>query len=298
MKPVLLKALREKFRRDLGEAYPQAEIDVIFSMLAAHFFGLPRTILAMEPGKELQEEDALLMLGALGELCNHRPVQYIIGRAPFMEMDLQVSPAVLIPRPETAELVDWILEEVSPESTGLRMLDIGTGSGCIALALKKCFADAEVHALDLSKEALGVARSNALEQQAEILLRQADVCNPGSDWPSFDLVVSNPPYVPLREQETMAPHVRDSEPHMALFASEGDPLEFYRCICHFAAQFLKVEGQLFVEIHKDFGGEVVALFREYGFGDIVLKKDIFGRDRFVRGRWKGSFLEGGSQKKT
>ena len=96
----------------------------------------------------------------------------------------------------------------------------------------------------------------------------------------------------------MAPHVRDSEPHIALFASAGDPLEFYRCICHFAAQFLKVEGQLFVEIHKDFGTEVVALFREHGFGDIVLKKDIFGRDRFVRGRWHGSFSEGGRQKKT
>ena len=151
MSPILLKALREKFRRDLAEAYPPAEIDAIFSLLAAHFFGFPRTILAMEPGRELQEEDARLMLGALGELYNQRPVQYIIGRAPFMEMDLQVSPAVLIPRPETAELVEWIREEVPPESAGLRMLDIGTGSGCIALALKKCFADAEVHALDVSE---------------------------------------------------------------------------------------------------------------------------------------------------
>ena len=294
MKPILLKELREQYRDELKELYPASEIDSIFQMLMDHFFNFPRTLIALEPNKELEPADAKLLCDSLQELRANKPVQYVIGSVPFMGMDLRVSPAVLIPRPETEEMLQWILKETNPVHNKLRTIDIGTGSGCIALAFKKHFLAAEVHAMDLSQPALEIARKNAQEQNLELILHQGDICNPGKNWPVFDLLISNPPYVPEKEWHQMDLHVRDSEPGLALFVPDSDPLLIFRCICRFACENLKTGGLVYVEIHKDFGPQVRNLFREFGYTDIVLKKDIFGKDRFVRGRWTGSPPDSGN----
>ena len=281
----MLSDIRTRFRTELSRDYPREEIDQIFHLLTAHFFDLPKTALAMEPLRELTQAEARLLLESLDKLKQHLPVQYITGRAPFLGMELSVTPAVLIPRPETEELVHWILRDFGNQQGGIQVLDIGTGSGCIALGVKKHLREAVVHALDLSGGALEVARANAEAQQLELQFHRGDICDPGETWPSFDLIVSNPPYVPLADKGSMEPHVTESEPHLALFVPDGDPLKFYRCICRFARRYLKADGRLYLEVHKDYGNAVAGLLEANDFADIVLKKDIFGRDRMISARW-------------
>ena len=283
-----LRQIRDDYREHLRDLYPQQEIDHIFNILLAHFLGLPRITLAMEPFKALDDGEALPLLQALEALKAHQPVQYITGRAPFMGMDLRVTPQVLIPRPETEGLVLWILDLVGESPGGYRFLDVGTGSGCIALALKQAMPASEGHAMDLSGDALEIARSNAVAQGLDLVFHQSDLRLPGGYWPEFDLLVSNPPYVPLSEKDRMAPHVARSEPHLALFVPDGDPLLMYRYLACFGTAHLKTGGWLFLEVHESFGREVAGLLAGEGFSDVLLKKDIFGKDRFVRGRWPGS----------
>ena len=287
MEELFLRDIRHQFRDALKEKYPPEEISSIFHLLTSHYFGFPRTLLAMEPQKTLQPEEAQLLSGALEKLQANVPVQYITGKAFFMELELQVSPAVLIPRPETEELVHWIVT-THGDTSSLRILDIGTGSGCIALGLKKYWDEATLFAMDVSLEALQIARRNAAALGLEVWFRHGDIRKPGGDWPAFDILVSNPPYVPSRDRAGMQPHVAESEPHLALFVPDEDPLCFYRDILHFGKHHLRPGGWLYLEVYEAFGEQVCILLGEAGYTDIEVKKDIFGKVRFVRGQGAGN----------
>ena len=216
-------------------------------------------------------------------LLAHRPVQYVLHESWFAGMKLYVDENVLIPRPETEELVEWILSS-SPITN---ILDVGTGSGCIALALAKALPSSNVHACDISPNALAVARRNATTQNLPLTLHQLDFLDPQS-WdslPPIDCLVSNPPYIPISEKAEMAAHVIDFEPNQALFVPDNDALVFYRALGQFAQQRLPKGGQLFVEIHEEMGTLVQQLFREAGLTDVILRQDLQGKDRMVKATW-------------
>ncbi len=280
---MLLADLRDLYRKDLGSIYPREEIDAIFYTLLDHHLGLPRFVLGLEPRKFIGREEEGPMLESLTRLCNNEPVQYITGKAHFMDMELEVGPGVLIPRPETEGLVRWALETYRDKELPGRILDAGTGSGCIALALAKELPEAEVHAMDISKEALSRAERNSKILGLPVQWHQADLCDPAPVHIKCDLLISNPPYVPVSESVEMHASVRESEPSLALFVPDSDPLTFYHCLLRLGLQWLRPGGMLFVETHYTLGMEVAAAFQEAGYTEIRLKKDIFGKDRYVCG---------------
>jgi release factor glutamine methyltransferase len=198
-------------------------------------------------------------------------------------MELRVNEAVLIPRPETEELVEWVLNEKTERKDG-EILDIGTGSGCIPIAIKKNWPEANLFAMDVSEAALEVAKANAMLQQTPIAFLHADILNESS-WPAenFDIIISNPPYIPQQERQLLDKHVTEWEPHLALFVPANDPLMFYRKIGTFAKQHLSPGGVLYFECHQQFASLVVAILEKQGF-TANLKQDLFGNDRMVRAR--------------
>ncbi|HEY4288372.1 MAG TPA: peptide chain release factor N(5)-glutamine methyltransferase [Puia sp.] len=225
------------------------------------------------------------------QLLAHRPVQYVLHESWFAGMKLYVDENVLIPRPETEELVEWILSSPPPANPTLpqpkrapTILDVGTGSGCIPLALAKNLPSAKIHACDISPNALAVARRNAEALGLPITLHQLDFLDPQS-WdtlPQIDCLVSNPPYIPIGGKAEMAAHVVDFEPGLALFVPDSDALVFYRALSQFARQRLPEGGQLFVEIHEEMGTQVQQLFREAGLTNVTLRQDLQGKDRMVK----------------
>ncbi len=279
---MLLREIRALFRKELAGVYPPEETGQIFCELLEHYLGLPRFVLGLEPDKIVSREDEQPLFEALASLKRHVPLQYITGKAYFMEMELEVGPGVLIPRPETEELVRWILASHGANLHGASLLDVGTGSGCIAIALAVHLSDARVHALDRSADALAYARRNAASQGVAIHFSQGDMRHPLQLGGPFDLIVSNPPYVPEGEAGAMRPNVRDHEPAEALFAPDDDPLLFYRSLTQLAGSQLRAGGWLYVELHERFGQAVAALFADAGMQEVQLKKDIFGKPRFVR----------------
>lgn len=223
---------------------------------------------------------------ALQQLLEHRPVQYVLGEAWFYKMKLKVNEHVLIPRPETEELVEWVVEEVRIERALYpppTVLDIGTGCGCIAIALKKELPSAAVRAVDVSEGALILARQNASEQNAAIVFVQLDFLDEASwdQFPSFDIIISNPPYIPETQKMNMAKHVVDYEPHIALFVTDDDPFIFYKKIAAFAHTHLKERGSIFVEVHEAYAISVQQIFVEKEL-KTEIKKDLFGRERMIR----------------
>jgi len=217
------------------------------------------------------------------ELAAHKPVQYVLHEAWFYGMKLYVDENVLIPRPETEELVDWIVSEAVNSSLPT-ILDIGTGSGCIAMGLKKGIPGAKVYGCDISAGALEVAHRNAREQQLDITLQELDFLSEQA-WdglPVFDILVSNPPYIPVKDKASMAAHVLNHEPHLALFVANNDPLQYYKSIAAFAKQRLAPGGAIYMEIYEEAGNTVLELFRQAGFADTILKKDLQDKNRMVK----------------
>jgi len=237
---ITIQGLYQSITLDLITLYPEEEAKAIADRLVDYFFDLKPMQRALN-GKNLVEQERLVRVKvAMERLLKHEPLQYVIGKAYFLDMEFEVNPSVLIPRPETEELVILVLEDLDRHRQGmskkLRILDIGTGSGCIAISLKKKLPMAEVTALDVSEGALEVARRNAVSNQVELNFLLMDILD-RSQWPSlpeFDLIVSNPPYVTLAEKEAMLPNVLDHEPHNALFVPDEDPLIFYKAIASFA----------------------------------------------------------------
>ena len=218
------------------------------------------------------------------ELLRHRPVQYVLGESYFYDLKLYVDERVLIPRPETEELADWVLKEVKKQELAAPvMLDIGTGSGCLPLTFKKHLSGAAVYAADISEDALAVARYNAAQLSLDINWLQADILTAAGfeTLPPADIIVSNPPYITLQEQESIMPHVLDFEPHQALFVTNNDPLQFYKAIGHFAENRLKAGGLLFLELHVDFALETEQFYQQQGW-HTELRKDMQGRNRMLR----------------
>ncbi|MEW4924196.1 peptide chain release factor N(5)-glutamine methyltransferase [Algibacter sp. 2305UL17-15] len=283
-----LKEIQNTFRTNLNGAYENEEIDRFFYLLIEDYYGVSRLQLAMNPGIEIENSKAIL--DALELIKEHKPIQYIMGETEFYGLPFKVNGHVLIPRPETEELVEWILNchsEPSEESRKITILDIGTGSGCIAIALAKNLPNAKVYALDVSKDALKIAKQNAELNKVNIEFIEADILSlcQGEDISKsqkFDIIVSNPPYVRELEKEMMNHNVLDHEPHLALFVKDNNPLLFYEAISGFAKTALTENGQLFFEINEYLGKETVDLLEKYKFKNIELKQDIFGKNRMVK----------------
>lgn len=235
---------------------------------------------------DLPEEQVIRLQQIIAELQTHRPVQYVLGEAWFAGMRFIVNESVLIPRPETEELVEWIVAECSKPDNGHRahsILDIGSGSGCIPIALQKKLPQYTVSSIDISEAALAVASKNAVTLDADIRFQQFDFLEE-SNWPElpvFDVIVSNPPYIKQSEQSAMAKHVLDFEPSLALFVTDEDALVFYRKIAAFGKTHLSKGGALFLEINEALGKETVSLYEREGYAT-ELRKDLQGKDRMIR----------------
>jgi len=227
--------------------------------------------------------DETQMRKALSELKNQRPIQYITETEWFAGLPFRVNESVLIPRPETEELVNWILSYCSQQhSPNTHVLDIGTGSGCIAIALQKKNSSLLVSAMDISKAALQVAQQNAERLQATVTFLEVDILSKNADLlPQYDIIVSNPPYISQAEKQEMSARVLQYEPHSALFVTNQDPLQFYKAIATFSSTHLKPKGSVFVEVNQQFAAETKALFAEAGW-DTELRKDMYGNQRMLK----------------
>ena len=273
-------ATRREIFRALTEAgaelYGEAEARQIAEMVLESR-GVSRNMLLVEPNEELQFPD---LDSVINDIRAWRPVQYIIGTAEFAGMDFEVSDAVLIPRPETEELVDWIASEVGDSAS---ILDVGTGSGCIAIALSRAVSGSSVWALDISAEALAVARRNGAKYAPDVRFVEGDALSDFSALfdEKFDVVVSNPPYIPDSDSRLMRRNVTDYEPHTALFVPDNDPLLFYRSIARTALRMLKAEGKLYFEIYELLADEMQRMLRAEGYEEIVVREDFRGKPRMI-----------------
>jgi release factor glutamine methyltransferase len=239
-------------------------------------------------GKKVKVEDPERIENIINRVNNFEPIQYILGETEFYGRRFKVNPAVLIPRPETEELADWIIQD-NRGSDWLKILDIGTGSGCLAITLAKELPGAEVHALDISQKAIEVAVENADFNHTKVMFYCDNILKGNnkevSGWQqiSFTLIVSNPPYITESETKYMKPNVIDHEPHNALFVRDDNPLLFYRAIINAGKHTLLKGGKCYFEINEQFGKEMEILMSEAGFSEVILKKDLNGKDRFIRG---------------
>ena len=299
---MLLRDIKNIFHNDLGKIYPKEEIDSFFYSCIEHYLKMERFILAIKPNIVLTKEEEQPLFEALAQLRQEKPLQYILGVAHFMELELKVNEQVLIPRPETEELVQWILEDVTEQHNrdaersrsvistplndrSLQILDIGTGSGCIAIALAKQLPNAKVYALDVSEEALRVAQENAKSNQVDVEFLHQSILDPGLDLEQqFDIIVSNPPYVRDLEKSEMNKNVKEYEPNLALFVPDDDALVFYRAIAQFSKRHSSKQGSLYLEINQYLGEETKSILKAHNFSEIELRKDIFGNDRMLKGK--------------
>ena len=280
---MLLKEIKNIYHSELDPIYPKEEVDSFFYLTIAHNLNLERFVLALQPNLTLSKKEEQPLFEVLAQLRLKKPIQYILGSTHFMDMDFKVNENVLIPRPETEELVRWVLEDYRMDGNKeISILDIGTGSGCIAISLAKNMKRAKVYGLDISKKALEVAKENAVKNQVEVEFLNADILNMEYFKEKVDVIVSNPPYVRLLEKEKMKPNVIENEPGSALFVPDNDPLVFYRKINELAKKNLKSGGRLYLEINQYMGKETKALF-ENGFIEVELRKDMFGNDRMLKG---------------
>ena len=276
--------LRRHYVGMLNKIYDPQESNTIVMMLLEHYFGLNKISLAMNPDLCLDEDGFKKLDHAVSELMTNRPIQYVIGEAWFCDMQFEVNENVLIPRPETEELVSMIsstVNERQPADT-FNILDIGTGSGCIAISLARLLRNADVTAIDISAEALETARRNAASNGVSVDFILADILSDPHFTKRFDIIVSNPPYVCESEREAMRANVLDFEPHTALFVNDNDPLIFYRHIIRFAESHLRPNGVVWFEINENLGEETAELCRSNGFSNSVTIKDLFGKDRFIK----------------
>ena len=240
--------------------------------------------LALQPDLVFSEAELEIWNSILEQLKKEIPIQYILGTTHFYGLEFEVNSNVLIPRPETEELVDWIVQKskIKNQESKIKILDIGTGSGCISISLAKNLPNAEVFALDVSDKALATAKSNAEFNQVEIQFIHQSILETEDLGQQFDLIVSNPPYVRHLEKQEIKKNVLDNEPHLALFVEDNDALIFYRKIAQLAKKNLCPNGQLYFEINQYLSQETLDLLQEMGFKDITLRKDIYGNDRMIQ----------------
>jgi len=291
---MLVKELKQYFFGVLTEIHGKDEVESFFFILIEYLHNLKRIDLALNPNFEISEADFQKWEVIISELKTEKPIQYITGEAWFYGLQFEVNEDTLIPRPETEELVEWIIssQQFNKSTSQLKILEIGTGSGCIPISLKKNIPNAEVFAIDISEKALEVAKKNAAENSVEVnfILKnilEVDILNQPITYnlkpiTSFDIIVSNPPYVRNLEKDEISKNVLDYEPHLALFVEDNDALLFYRKIAQLAKESLTENGQLFFEINQYLGKETVLLLEQLGFQNIELKKDFKGNDRMIK----------------
>jgi len=284
-----VSTLKEFALQRIGEVYEAREARNVVNELFRHYLNFSAADLVVKANETVSESQMLLIYKGAKRIAQHEPLQYVLGSTYFFGMDLHVSPAVLIPRPETEELVRWILETIKPnnysaieghyEPNNHSVLDIGTGSGAIALALKKAEPTWEVSGCDISKEALQVAQRNSTEFQLEVEWKEVDILNENLPEGNWNTIVSNPPYIPVSEGSEMRPSVVEHEPHLALFVPENDALIFYRRILELANN-CKTVNQVFFEIHENYANETLTLGESMGWKG-ELKKDLQGKYRML-----------------
>jgi len=278
-----IQEFKKQFILELSNIYPETEIQSFFNFLIEFKLNLTRVELALQPTIELNEGDFIFFQKAFHSLKNHIPIQYIIGEAEFYGLTFNVNNNVLIPRPETEELVDWILKD-RKNIQDIKILDIGTGSGCIAISLAKNLPNAEVFAIDISSEAIKTAELNAQLNKVTVHFMEADILSLNELPQKFDIIVSNPPYVREQEKEQMQQNVLDNEPHIALFVKDENPLLFYNKISDLAKSHLTLNGSLYFEINQYLGLKTVDLLKSKGFKNIELRKDLYEVDRIVKAK--------------
>lgn len=275
-----MRQITRKIREKLAGQYSPGEIDAFIRIVATDLLQIDNTTLFLRDDVTLTTEKAQLLDTAIERLLHNEPIQYITGSTEFCDSIIGVNPSVLIPRPETGELVRWIAQE--NRHTKCRILDIGTGSGCIAIALAKQLPQSDVSAWDISAEALATAADNSKDNATEIKFEQHDILayTPQSS-DTFDIIVSNPPYIKEIEKEQMESNVLQWEPSLALFVPDNDPLLFYRTIAEKAKQMLTASGKLYFEINREHGAEVCEMLSQLGYKNIELRKDFADNDRMV-----------------
>jgi release factor glutamine methyltransferase len=280
-----LQALKQECKAALADKYESIELNSLMSILFEHITGWDQLKQALNKEQVLSQDIIDQFQKALQSLKEGMPIQYIIGKAWFMGNEFIVNEHVLIPRPETEELVDWIIEYATIINKPLQILDIGTGSGCIPIALKLALPHCMVAGLDISELALQTAKENASQLKADISWIQEDILNTTYLPNQFDIIVSNPPYIPFKENVNMQVQVKNFEPSIALFVKDEDPLIFYRTVARLGKQYLSPNGQLFFEMHYDQGKALLSLFDEMGY-HAELRQDMFGKDRMLRASLK------------
>ena len=275
---MILKDAIEQLKNGLAAVAEPQEAQAMIRIICEDIFNYDQVDVALRQDSELPEFAQQRITDIISRLQRHEPLQYIVGSARFHGHRFKVTPAVLIPRPETEQLVDLIVDENS--ASDLRVLDIGTGSGCIAISLARALKFAQVDAIDVSRDALAVARENAAALKVRVNFFESDILSP-QPAARYDIIVSNPPYVCWNERESMECNVKDYEPGQALFVPDNDPLLFYKAIAPYAAQSLEKGGRLYLEINQRFGQEVKKLLEENGLDEIRIIEDSYGNTRFA-----------------
>ena len=276
------KAAFDYYKTELLDFYNEKESLSILKILFQETCNISRTEMIVNPDLRLNESDILKIHFAIKEIKKYKPIQYIIGNTNFCGLDFFVDENVLIPRPETEELVDLIVNE-NKNRDKIKILDVGTGSGCIAISLKNELKNPEVYAIDKITEALKVAEGNAINHNLKINFLEIDILNKNEikNLHKFDVIVSNPPYIRKSEKKLMRKNVLDFEPESALFVNDNDPLIFYKAISEFAKSHLRNNGKLYFEINEAFGDEVKKMLLDFSFNKVVLKSDLSGKHRMV-----------------
>ena len=283
---MILKEFKLFFNEALSAIYPKTEIDSFFFILMEEKLQMQRIDTVLKPNFLITEKNLIDLKTIVKRLQKEEPIQYIIGNTEFYGLPFLVDKNTLIPRPETEELVAWVLDEIkvftNNKITELSILDIGTGTGCIPISLAKNLTSLNISAIDISPEALLIARQNAILNKVTIEFIELDILNAESLPQEYDVIISNPPYVRELEKEEIKINVLENEPHLALFVADENPLIFYNKIADLAKQQLSKNGMLFFEINQYLGKETANMLVKKGFKNIQLKKDLFGNDRMIK----------------
>ncbi|MGI6047061.1 MAG: peptide chain release factor N(5)-glutamine methyltransferase [Petrimonas sp.] len=267
-------------KNELKDYFSPDEISSLTQLILEKEFAIPFADILAYKFNHLSDAEMQKLGEIIGKLKKSEPIQYILGETDFFGLTFFVDTSVLIPRPETEELVQWIVETVKKES--IKILDIGTGSGCIAVTLAKKMPSAEIHAWDISKDAIEIAQKNAQKNDVEVFFLEKDILQESVSDEKFDIIVSNPPYVTEFEKTKMQENVLNFEPHMALFVPDNNALIFYEKIANFALTNLNRGGKLFFEINREKGKDIVRLLKAKGFKNIERKRDISGNERMIK----------------